>query len=165
MESLKSLAILVTLVAATTAASTQVSNPVKWSIQKAPATARAGQTVTIQFAARIDKGWHLYALEQPSDGPIPTEISVGPASHFTLDPKKIDKPEPEKVNDENFGVETHHYSGTVVFGLPVTIVTNAPAGQQEIEVSARFQACSDKVCLRPTTVSQKTTVTVTAAKK
>ena len=88
MESLKSLAILVTFVAATTAASAQVSNPVKWSIQKAPATAQAGQTVTIQFAARIDKGWHLYALEQPSDGPIPTEISVGTGVAFHAGPEE-----------------------------------------------------------------------------
>jgi DsbC/DsbD-like thiol-disulfide interchange protein len=161
----KALATIVAFVAVTTAATAQVPSPVKWSIQKAPASAQAGQTVTIRFAAQIEKGWHLYALDQPSDGPIPTEISVAPATQFTLDAKKIDKPAPEKINDENFGMETHRYSHNVVFGLPVTIAPSVPAGERQIEVSARFQACSDKVCLRPTTVTETTTIAVRAARR
>jgi hypothetical protein len=44
----------------------------------------------------------------------------------------------------------------------VTIAPNAAAGQREVDVSARFQACSEKVCLRPTTVTKKTIIMVTA---
>ena len=162
---MRALATIVAFVAATTAAVAQTPSPVKWSIQKSPASAQAGQTITIQFAAHIEKGWHLYALDQPSDGPIPAEISVAPAPQFTLDPTKIDKPVPEKVNDENFGMETHQYSSNVVFGLPVTVATNVPVGERQIEVSVRFQACSDKVCLRPTTVKRKTTIVINSASK
>jgi DsbC/DsbD-like thiol-disulfide interchange protein len=165
LDLVKAFATIVAFVAVTTAATAQAPSPVKWSIQKAPASAQAGQTVTIQLAAQIEKGWHLYALDQPSDGPIPTEISVAPATQFALDTKKIDKPVPAKINDENFGMETHLYSRSVVFGLPVTIASSVPAGERQIEVSARFQACSDKVCLRPTTVTQKATIVVTAAKQ
>ena len=104
---MKRLAIIATFVAATLPAAAQAPSPVKWSIQKAPASAQAGQTIAIQFAAQIEKGWHLYALEQPSDGPIPTQITVGPVPHFTLDPKKIDKPEPEKINDARTSVSRH----------------------------------------------------------
>jgi hypothetical protein len=53
----------------------------------------------------------------------------------------------------------------VVFGLPVTIAGNTEAGQREVAVTVRFQACSDKVCLRPTTSTKKTAITITAAKK
>jgi DsbC/DsbD-like thiol-disulfide interchange protein len=157
-------ATIVAFVAATTAAAAQAPSPVKWSIQKSPASAQAGQTVTIQLAAQIAKGWHLYAIDQPSDGPIPTEISVAPAPQFTLDAKRIDKPAPVKIYDENFGMETQLYSSSVVFGLPVAIAPSVAAGERQIEVSARFQACSDKVCLRPTTVTQKTTIAIRAAK-
>ena len=153
------------LVAAATVAAAQPLKPVKWTILKAPATAAAGETVTIELAAQIERGWHLYAIHQPSDGPIPMEVSVGPASRFKLDASKVTEPAPEKIQDENFGVETHLHSGNVVFRLPVTIVANTAPGQQELEVSARFQACSDKVCLRPTTVTQKAIITVTARGK
>jgi DsbC/DsbD-like thiol-disulfide interchange protein len=162
ITSSNSFATIVFFVAAVTVSTAQPPKPVKWSIQKAPAAAEAGQTVTIELAAQIEKGWHLYAIHQPSDGPIPMEVSVGPASQFKLDPKKVTEPEPEKIKDENFGVETHQHSGTVVFRLPVTIAPNAAAGQREVDVSARFQACSEKVCLRPTTVTKKTIIMVTA---
>jgi DsbC/DsbD-like thiol-disulfide interchange protein len=161
----KALAPIVAFIAAATVAAAQPPSPVTWSIQKSPASAQAGQTVTIQFAAHIEKGWHLYALDQPSDGPIPTEISIAPAPQFTLDAKKIDKPAAEKIHDENFGMETHLHSSPVVFGLPVTIAANVPVGKRQIEVSVRFQACSDKLCLRPTTVTQKTTIAITTGKK
>ena len=82
LDLVKAFATIVAFVAVTTAATAQAPSPVKWSIQKAPASAQAGQTVTIQLAAQIEKGWHLYALDQPSDGPIPTEISVAPATQF-----------------------------------------------------------------------------------
>ena len=165
ITSFRSVATLAAFVAAATAATAQPPNPVKWTIQKVPATAGAGQTVTIELAAQIEKGWHLYAIHQPSDRPIPMKVSVGPASQFKLDANKVTEPEPEKVKDENFGLETHQHSGNVVFRLPVIIAANVAPGQREVEVSARFQACSDKVCLRPTTVTQKATITITAAKK
>ena len=144
----------------------QAPSPVKWSIQKAPAICPGRPDVAIQFAAQIEKGWHLYALEQPSDGPIPTQISVGPGPHFTLDPKKIDKPEPEKINDENFGVETHHYSwqrGVRVAGDHCREHGRRPAGDRG-ELRASRHAPTRCACDQPPH-SQKTTVTITAAKK
>ena len=52
---MKRLAIIATFVAATLPAAAQAPSPVKWSIQKAPASAQAGQTIAIQFAAQIEK--------------------------------------------------------------------------------------------------------------
>jgi DsbC/DsbD-like thiol-disulfide interchange protein len=158
-----SLLVAVLTVATAFAAVTQPPTPVKWSIKKAPAEASAGQTVVIQFAAQIDDGWHLYALDQPYDGPIPTTITVSPQPLFSLNPKEIERPDPEKIDDASFGVETHHYTRSVVFGLPVKVAADAAAGQREIEIAARFQACSDKVCLRPTTVTRKATIKITPA--
>lgn len=135
------------------AAAAQPLNPVRWSVQSPPSTATAGQTVRIQLAAQIDEGWHLYALEQESNGPMPTALSAGPAPAFTLNVKEIDAPEPQKTHDPNFEAETAWYAESVVFGLPVKVAAGTAAGERTIEVKARFQACNDTLCLRPATVT------------
>ena len=136
--------------------------PIKWAIAKAPAAASAGDTIVVQLTAQIADGWHLYALVQPSDGPIPTTIAVGPRQVFALDPKSIEAPEAKEIDDENFGMRTRHYDASVVFRLPVKIAATA-AGRYDLEVSARYQACSKTICLKPVTIVRKTGIRIISA--
>ena len=57
--------------------------PIHWSLAvttKGPL--KAGQNVEAALTARIDKGWHLYALDEPAGGPLPTVITVPPQKPF-----------------------------------------------------------------------------------
>src|SRR6266545_5023983 len=147
--------VLFTLAAAAipAAVAAQPLEPVRWSVQAAPTGVTAGQVARIQIAAQIDKGWHLYALEQVDKGPLPTELTAGVAPTFTMRKTDIEGPEPERTQDRNFGVETAWYADSAVFTLPVKVAANAAAGARVIEVHARFQACNDTLCLRPATVT------------
>lgn len=142
------------------AAAQQPLNPVRWSVQAPPSTVSAGKAVRLQVVARMDEGWHLYALEQESSGPMPTDLTAGPAPAFTLDRKEIEAPEPQKTQDPNFGTETAWYDGQATFVLPVKVAAGTAAGERTIEVKARFQACNDTLCLRPATVTLPVKVTV-----
>ena len=129
--------------------------PIRWSAQPLSRTSTAGGVITVQAVAMIDEGWHLYALDPVEGGPIPTRITAGPAVAFTLQEKDIEKEEPKRALDPNFGVETAYYEEGATFGLPITVGTNVKAGEREIEVTVRFQACTAKICLRPQTATMK----------
>jgi DsbC/DsbD-like thiol-disulfide interchange protein len=129
--------------------------PIRWSAQPPAVSVKAGARVTVEIVAVIDEGWHLYALDPVEGGPIPTRITAGPAPAFTLQDKDIDKPEPKRAHDPNFGIETAYYEETATFGLPVAVAANVPAGEREAEITARFQACNDSICLRPQVSSMK----------
>lgn len=122
--------------------------------------AKAGQTVVVQVSAVIDDGWHLYALEPIEGGPIPTKLAVAPAPPFSLIDKDVEKPEPKRAQDPNFGIETAYYEDGATFGLPIAIAKSAAAGERVVEITARFQACNDHICLRPQTATMPVTVTI-----
>ena len=59
------------------AAQAAVKPPVQWHVKTAPAKAvKAGAKFTVSITGQIDSGWHLYALQEPQDGPLATEIAL-----------------------------------------------------------------------------------------
>jgi thiol:disulfide interchange protein DsbD len=152
--------LLLAVVSATASAQEQPPTPIRWSAQQPSESVKAGQSVSVQVTAVIDEGWHLYALDPVEGGPIPTRISASPTPAFTLREKDIDKPEPKRAQDPNFNIETAYYEESVTFGLPIAVASDVAAGEREIEVTARFQACNDSICLRPQAATMKIKVTV-----
>jgi len=63
----------------------------------------------------------------------------------------VDAPKPERTFDKNFGIETELYSGTPRFIIPVGAPGKSLTGLRRFQVAARYQVCSDKVCLPPRT--------------
>ncbi len=146
------------VLAAIVAAQEPPATPIRWSAQQPTEAVKAGGVLGVQVTAVMDEGWHLYALDPVEGGPIPTKIAAGPAPAFTLQEKDIEKPEPKRSHDPNFGVETAYYDGSATFGLPIKVAADVPAGEREIDVTARFQACNDQFCLRPQTATMKVRV-------
>jgi hypothetical protein len=152
---------LLSVVAATAfVAQSAPPTPIRWSAQPPAVAVQAGGKILVQAVAVIDDGWHLYALDAVEGGPIPTRITAGPAPAFTLTEKEIVKPEPKRAQDPNFNIETAYYEESATFGLPVVVGADVPAGEREVEVTARFQACNDQICLRPQAATMKVKVTV-----
>ena len=148
------------ILVATVTAQEPPPTPIRWSAEQPTETVKAGGVLSVEVTAVIDDGWHLYALDPVEGGPIPTRITAGPAPAFTLQDKDIEKPEPKRAHDPNFGVETAYYEGSATFGLPIRVAAEVPAGEREVEVAARFQACNDQFCLRPQTATMRIRVKV-----
>lgn len=131
-------------------------DPARWSleIRKQETTLKTGDTFTATLRARIEPGWHLYALDQPQGGPIATTIKIAEGRPFAID-GTIRAPEPTVRPDPNFVIdgrplETKFFQNSVAFDLPVT--AKAEGNTNDLSVDVRFQLCNDTFCLPPKTV-------------
>ena len=126
--------------------------PVRWSVVggSAPRDVVAGRSVSITLQAVIAKGWHIYSLTQKRGGPIPLRLELVGAADVVMR-GVVDAPKPERTFDKNFGIETELYSGTPRFTVPVAAPGQSLTGLRRFQIAARYQVCSDKVCLPPRT--------------
>jgi thiol:disulfide interchange protein DsbD len=109
----------------------------------------AGKTVEVGLTAKIDKGWHLYALQQQAEGPPPTVISIPAGIPFAL-AGAIVAPTGEKILDPNFNnVETEFFENEVTFIVPVRIAPGTRNGTHKLQLVANYVTCSDRICLPP----------------
>ncbi len=126
--------------------------PVHWTVVGGSAARDvvSGRTVPITVQADIAKGWHIYSLTQRAGGPIPLRIELVGATDVIVR-GVIKAPKPERQFDQNFGIETELYSGSPRFTIPVGVPGRAGSGIRKFQISARYQVCSDKLCLPPRT--------------
>jgi thiol:disulfide interchange protein DsbD len=126
--------------------------PVKWSVVggSAPRALVSGRTVPLTLQADIAKGWHIYSLAQKPGGPIPLRIDLVGAADVVVR-GIIRAPQPERAFDKNFGIETELYSGSPRFTIPVGVAGRSLSGLRKFQVAARYQVCSETLCLPPRT--------------
>jgi DsbC/DsbD-like thiol-disulfide interchange protein len=139
--------------------------PVRWSVVRgsSPRSVVSGRTVPITLQAEIAKGWHIYSLTQKPGGPIPLQLQLFGATDVIVR-GVIRAPKPERVFDKNFGIETELYSGSPRFVVPVAVPGSSPPGLRRFQVGARYQVCSDKLCLPPRTDKLDVTLRVAEPK-
>ena len=149
------LAALLLAVAALPAA----ENPVAWSFKTMPKKpVKAGATLRLRLLATIERGWHLYALDQPAGGPIATEISLAGGLPFELG--AVTGSKPHLLFDPNFDMQVGFYTDKVEFNVPVKAAPDARPGRRTLRVEARYQSCSGTLCLPPKTVTLEVPVDV-----
>ena len=122
--------------------------PVKWTVigGSAPREVVSGRTVPLTVQAEIAKGWHIYSLTQKPGGPIPLRIELLGAADVVIR-GVIKAPAPERTFDKNFGIETELYSGSPRFTIPVGVPGRSLTGVRKFHVAARYQVCSETLCL------------------
>jgi thiol:disulfide interchange protein DsbD len=130
-------------------------NPAQWRLSAGNLKDGAAM---IELRAEIEEGWHLYALDQPKGGPIPTTIKIAEGSPFAIN-GSVEAPAPTVKSDPNFVVdgkslETKFYERGVSFAFPIRSTTNAAI--DKLAVNVRYQLCNDTFCLPPKTVKVTT---------
>ena len=110
---------------------------------------------SLQISAKIESGWHLYALNlDPSVGPIPTQIVleknklVKEIAPFTASEA------PKKSYDANFGAELSYYEQQ--FHAYNRIAVKKPT---TVKGELTYMLCDDTRCLPPQTVPFEIKVT------
>lgn len=110
---------------------------------------------SLQISAKIESGWHLYALDlDPNIGPIPTQIVleknklVKEIAPFTASEA------PKKSYDANFGAELSYYEHK--FHAYNRIAVKKPT---TVKGELTYMLCDDKRCLPPQTVPFEIKVT------
>ena len=138
-------------------AAAQKLNPVQWSLSAEPAQVAPGAHVLARLTARIEAGWHLYALAAP-EPIIPTSIRLG--ENPAIASVRIYQPKAHTAFDPNFGFNVETYQDEAAFLLDVQTAPAALAGPLELAATVRFQTCNDKMCLPPRRAVATALVTV-----
>jgi Thiol:disulfide interchange protein DsbD, N-terminal len=139
--------------------------PVKWTLLGGNRTREIvkGRTVPITVQADIAKGWHIYSLTQKPGGPIALRLDLIGAADVVMR-GLVNAPKPERTFDKNFGIETELYSGSPRFTIPVGVPGRTVGGIRRFQIGARYQVCSDKLCLPPRTDKLDVSLRVTGPK-
>lgn len=123
---------------------------VHWTGKVEPAVVvKAGANIEAVLEARIDPGWHLYALTQEGGGPQPLVIAVPEESPFKMAGPVI-APLPITAPDANFNIDTQYHAEEATFYVPLTVPADA-AGRTQLDLDITFQTCTERFCLPPRT--------------
>lgn len=120
-----------------------------------------GRAVDIILRADIAEGWYIYSLTQKPGGPFPLRIQLTGAADVGVR-GVIKAPKPTTRFDPNFGIETELHRGKPQFTVPVGVPAGSLTGKREIVVAARYQACSETLCLPPRTEKVALTLRIKA---
>ena len=137
----------------------QAPQPVSWALTAADERVKAGATLSVDLSAKFDAGWHVYGLNQGDGGPTPLRITVDPASAAQLAGTPSGTA-PVKAHDATFDTDTETFVHPFTLHVPLKLKAGAGAGNQEIALNVRFQACNDHICLPPKTVRLTTDVKI-----
>lgn len=135
------------LLAVTICANATTLNPVAWVASVVPQQVTPGGTLVLQLRAVIEPGYHLYSMTTPSGGPIRTRFRVNVPTGITA--SAVRQPKPDTDWDSTLDVKVETFSGTTVFLVPLLVARSLPEGNYEVEVVAKYQACSKDLCLAP----------------
>ncbi len=135
------------LLCAVTAPGFAAPKRVAWTARFAPKDARAGEGAQVVVVAKIDPGWHIYALKVPPSGPFATSVALSAPGILHSAGATLEKA-PLQVMDKGFNMKTPEHKGTAVFAIPVTLKPGA-SGAQKATVHVVYQVCSSSVCFPP----------------
>jgi DsbC/DsbD-like thiol-disulfide interchange protein len=124
----------------------EAQDPVHWTAEAASTSVAPGGTLTLAVKAVIDPGWYIYSITQGEGGPVPSRVSLAEEQPFSL-AASVTGTKPKVKFDENFSMEVEVHEGQVAYTVPVEVASGADAGATEILIRARYQACTNRVCL------------------
>ncbi len=122
----------------------QMYDPVTWSIEQ---KSTGKNTADIIVRAKLDKGWHLYGLNIPPDGPVPTKVVIEQLDNAKKEGGVQAKSKLVEAYDPNFDMNLNWYSDEAVFVQKISF-TDPAAVHAKVVVS--YMVCDDKSCLPPT---------------
>lgn len=123
-------------------ASSQIYDPVSWdfSFEK-----KGDKQYEIIFAASIEKYWHIYAMDIPDGGPIPTSFRFDTVPGYKLNGSAYEVTKPVELLDEAFGFNIKTFSTKAEFRQKITAVEPSFT----VKGVVNFMACNNATCSPP----------------
>jgi hypothetical protein len=120
-----------------------------------------GSSFQIAVVMKIRTGFHVNAREKSEEYLIATDLKSDLPAGFSSREVSYPKGQLEKFAFSKTPLNV--YQDTAVLRMLVTVLANAPLGEQHIPLKLRYQACSTEICLPPVTVPLDATVNVAAS--
>lgn len=128
-------------------------------VEPAQVKVKAGKTAGFTVVATILEGFHLNSNQPVQEYLIPTRVELVEATGFELE--RADYPAGE-MKSFGFagGEELSVYEGTVKVPVRLRAKRRATTGVHRLRLAFHFQACNDRICLRPARHEVQLTVRV-----
>ena len=119
-----------------------ILQPVKWKIYTEK---KEDKTFDVFFTATIDDGYHLYSLDVPEDGPLPTEISFEDPKGYELVGKPVEVTTPFEEYDDVFEMNIRFFEKEATFKQTIKLTSD----DQDIPVIGEiaYMVCNDVGCV------------------
>jgi len=123
-------------------ANSQIYDPVTWDFNYEKKSENSYELV---FTAVIEKKSHIYAMDIPEGGPIPTSFTFNAPAGFTFEGKTYEVTEPLEVFDEAFGFKIKSFSDTAEFRQKIT----SESTSFTVSGVVNFMSCNNTTCSPP----------------
>jgi thiol:disulfide interchange protein len=121
----------------------QLLDPVKWkySVEKV-----SDNEYDLFFHAEIEENWHLYSVDVPDNGPIPTSFVFEPSEFYELVGEIVEVTTPYSKFDPSFNMDIKMFDHKADFSQRVKVLTDQ---YFTIEARHEFMSCDDSRCTPP----------------
>ena len=133
-------------------------NPVSIKASLGNLTARAGEVVEVELDVMMTDEWHIYSVYKVSEGPLPTEISIGGEIVGSVAP--LIEPKPINKFDPGFETVTYYHQGDTKFKIPFKIKRNTKPGEYKISVDIFYMVCNIRLCYPPVTKTDSISIII-----
>ncbi len=121
----------------------QIYDPVDWEMS---VSETSDTEATLTFKATLEEGWHIYALDLPSDeGPLPTEFTFETSDKYEL----LGDPDQGKYitdYDPNFQMDLNYFADRAEFTQKIKRISPSDFS---VKGELSFMVCNDEMCLPP----------------
>jgi len=121
----------------------QIYDPVDWEMTVSETSATEA---LLTFKATIESGWHVYALDLPSDeGPLPTAITFEDSDKYRLI-GDVNQGEYITDYDPNFDMNLNYFANNAEFSQKIE---RKSTKDFKVKGELSFMVCNDEMCLPP----------------
>jgi len=99
----------------------QILEPVKWDFK---AEKSGSKKYDLLFTAHIDKGYHLYSLTIPENGPLPTDFSFEKSDKYKLIGKPVEVTKPIEKYDDVFEMKIKFFNTKAIFKQTIELTSD-----------------------------------------
>ncbi len=120
----------------------QIFDPVTW---KFGYEKKGNGNYELIITAFIEQGSHIYSMDIPEGGPIPTSIIIDSTGLFRPDGKAYEVTVPEEVFDEAFGLRIKSFSNKAEFRQKIV----SSSASFTVSGIVNYMACNNVTCSPP----------------
>lgn len=117
-----------------------ILEPVKWNIR----TEKTGDKIDIYYTAHIEEGYHLYSLDVPEDGPLPTEFIFENIKGFELE-EAVEVTAPIEEYDDVFELDIKFFEEEATFKQSIKLTSKEKVVPVIGEIA--YMVCNDVGCV------------------
>ncbi len=122
--------------------SAQIYDPVTWNFSYEKTGDKQYELI---FTANIEANSHIYAMDVPEGGPIPTSFSFDTVPSYKLEGKTYEVTKPTEKFDDAFGFKIKTFSNKAEFRQK--ILSDKPAFT--VNGTVNYMACNNVTCSPP----------------